>query len=106
MTEITSILDSIVPISDFGRGQSARIFDRAKRAPVIVVKHNKPEAVIVAPDMYRHFTELEEDHILLTEALARLERSEGKSTASHAEMLERYGLTSADLDLIEDVEFE
>ncbi|MDR1271542.1 MAG: type II toxin-antitoxin system Phd/YefM family antitoxin [Clostridiales Family XIII bacterium] len=104
--DITSMLDSIVPISDFGRGQSARIFDRAKHSPIIVVKHNKPEAVIIAPDVYRHFTELEDDKILLAEALARLERNKEKPTASHADVLKRYGLTVSDLGNEEEVEFE
>lgn len=86
MHTAASLLDNIVSISSFGRGQSAKIFAKAQRNPVIVTKHNVPEAVILEVGEYKRLSELEEDNILLTEALARLKNDREKPMNPHEEI--------------------
>ncbi len=101
------ILENIVPISDFGRGKASGTFERVTdSAPVIVVKHNTPIAVITTPAEYRYFVELEEDMFLLTEALGRMQCNGEKPSSSLDQVMTELGITEEDLASGQDVEFE
>lgn len=48
--------------------------------------------------------ELEEDNMLLAEALERIQNNVGKAAISFDEVLSKNGITQDDLELAEDVE--
>lgn len=74
MTITANILQSLVPISQFNKGQAAKIFDRLyTEKELIVLKNNQPSAIILSPDEYTRLTEIEENYMLLLEANRRLE---------------------------------
>lgn len=51
--ENKNILNMIVPISRFNKGEANKIFDEVKRDGVkIVLKNNQPIGVIMTPEMY------------------------------------------------------
>lgn len=51
--ENKNILNMIVPITRFNRGEANKIFDEVKRDGVkIVLKNNQPIGVIMTPEMY------------------------------------------------------
>ena len=49
MALATDFLQSLVPISQFNKGQAAKIFDRLhSEKELIVLKNNQPSAVILS----------------------------------------------------------
>ena len=56
-------LNSLVPITQFNKGQASKIFDRlTNEKQLIVLKNNVPAAVILSPD--RKSTRLNSSHPL------------------------------------------
>lgn len=108
MPSATNIAKSLVPISQFSKGQASRIFDRLHSEPqLIVLKNNQPTAFILSPDEYDRLTELEEDYALLLEAYERLENhEEDERGIPMSEVMEHLGITEEDLDEVGDVAIE
>ena len=74
MAIAADLLQSLVPISQFNKGQAAKIFDRLhSERELIVLKNNQPSAIILSPEEYTRLTEIEEDYFLLLEANKRME---------------------------------
>ena len=60
------LLDSIIPISRFNKGEANKIFSEVKKNGVrIVVKNNVPECVLISPKDYQQMMEAYEDTVLL-----------------------------------------
>lgn len=107
MVKTTELLKSLVPITQFNRGQASRIFDRLHTEPqLIVLKNNQPSAVILSPMEYERLAEIEEEYNLLMEANRRLAQSADKPTYSFSEVLSEFDISEQDLKMAEDVEFE
>ena len=71
-----NILDSIIPISRFNKGEANRIFTEVKNDGIkIVVKNNIPECVLISPKDYQALIEQYEDALLLAEANKRLSKN-------------------------------
>ena len=105
MAFTTDLLQSLVPITQFNRGQASRIFDRLRsERQLIVLKNNQPSAIILSPEEYARLAEIEEDYMLLLEANRRLEENNGKPTLSFQSVLDELGLTEADLEKTEDIQ--
>ena len=69
MAIASDFLQSLVPISQFNKGQAAKIFDRLRsEKELIVLKNNQPSAIILSPEEYTRLTEIEEDYFLLLDA--------------------------------------
>ena len=76
MAITADILQSLVPISQFNKGQAAKIFDRLhSERELIVLKDNQPSAIILSPEEYTRLTEIEEDYFLLLETDKRIEEN-------------------------------
>lgn len=74
-----TLLNNLVSVSDFNHGKASQTFKRVQDDnPVVVLKNNKPTAVIVSPDDYRRLNEAEENFVLYQEALERLKNDDGK----------------------------
>lgn len=83
MAIATNILQCLVPISQFNKGQASKIFDRLRsEKELIVLKNNQPSAIILSPEEYTRLTEIEEDYFLLLEANKRLEENGSKPDSS------------------------
>lgn len=51
MAIATNILQCLVPISQFNKGQASKIFDRLRsEKELIVLKNNQPSAIILSPE--------------------------------------------------------
>lgn len=106
MNAITTIniLDSIIPVSRFNKGEASKIFNEVKNDGVrIVVKNNVPECVLISPREYQEMVEKYEDALLYIEACKRL--SEETDYFSHEEVLKSLDISEEDLKDIE-VELE
>ena len=103
--QAAEFMRSTVPVSRFNKGEAAKIFDEvAKTGIKIAVKNNKPACVLLSPDRYEALMEEMENMLLMMEAERRI--AEGGSTYSFQEVLDRNGMTEADLEGWEDVEIE
>ena len=106
MAYTADILDSLVPITQFNRGQASRIFDRLHNEnQLIVLKNNQPAAIILSPSEFQRLSEIEEDYTLLLEATKRL-KEDSSSTSSREEVMSELGISEADLAAAEDVVME
>ena len=99
-----NILDTIIPISRFNKGEANKIFSEVKsKGTRIVVKNNVPECVLMSPEEYQTIMDEYEDAVLLAEAIKR--DKEKVKPISQKTLLEKYGISEEELDDIE-VEIE
>ena len=96
----TNILDSIVPISRFNKGEANKIFSDVKKYGTrIVVKNNIPECVLMSPQTYQQIMNEYEDAVLLAEAQKRL--SQNVEYTDHEDLMKKFGLMESDLNDVE-----
>ncbi len=107
MDHTANILKSLVPITQFNRGQASRIFDRLRtERQLVVLKNNQPAAVILSPEEYTRLTEAEEDYQLLLLARERLAGDNLKNAIPEQDVLSGLGITEEEIAQAEDVELE
>jgi len=107
MAIAADLLQSLVPISQFNKGQAAKIFDRLhSERELIVLKNNQPSAIILSPDEYTRLTEIEEDYFLLLEANKRMEDNGSNETISFDSVMKNLGISEDELMDTEDVDLE
>lgn len=107
MAFTTHILDCLIPITQFNKGQASRIFDRLRsEKQLIVLKNNAPSAVILSTEEYARLSEIEEDYELLLEATSRLQNPSNDTTISFDTVVSNLGITEDDLQTSEDIELE
>lgn len=105
MVYTNDVLESLVPITQFNRGQASRIFDKLQtKNQLIVLKNNQPTAIILSLEEFNRLNEIEEDYDLLLEANKRLENN--SETFSMKEVMEDFGISEDDIINAEDVEIE
>ena len=106
MAYTADILDSLVPITQFNRGQASRIFDRLHTENrLIVIKNNQPAAIILSPSEFQRLNEIEEDYTLLLEATRRL-KEDSSSTSSREEVMSELNISESELAAARDVVIE
>ena len=106
MAYTADILDSLVPITQFNRGQASRIFDRLHNEnQLIVLKNNQPAAIILSPSEFQRLSKIEENYTLLLEATRRL-KEDSSSTYSREDVMSELGISEADLAAAGDVVME
>ena len=97
---VSSMLDALVPISRFNKGEANKIFDELKQSGCkIVVKNNAPACVLLTPEKYQELLEMLEDQYLLALAEERMKRDSGK-TYSFEEIIKEHGFTKQELEEI------
>ena len=107
MDHTANILKSLVPITQFNRGQASRIFDRLRtERQLVVLKNNQPAAVILSPEEYTRLTEAQEDYQLLLLARERLAGNNLKNAIPEQDVLSGLGITEEEIAQAEDVELE
>ena len=107
MAIAADILQSLVPISQFNKGQAAKIFDRLRsERELIVLKNNQPSAIILSPEEYKRLTEIEEDYFLMLEANKRIEENGCNRTVSFDSVMSNLGISDDELLDAEEVDIE
>lgn len=100
------LMDTIVPITRFNRGEANRIFDEVSECGVkFVMKNNAPACVLLDPARYEFMVETLEDYALYFEATTRMESAKINGFVSSEMVMTGLGVTDADLDDV-DVEIE
>lgn len=103
---VVNMMNAMVPITRFNKGEAAKIFDEVKRTGAkIVVKNNRPACILLSPSQYETLMEMLSDYMLLVEAEKRVAANDNTENVSHEEMMREVGLTDADLaDVKADIE--
>jgi len=105
MQSAVSIMKSLVPITQFNKGQAAKIFDRVKsERRLVVLKNNAPSAVIMSPEEYERLAEIEENYYLLSLAERRLK--DGGIPVGVSEVMRRLGISPDSVQSAEELEIE
>lgn len=74
----TISLDNLVSVSELSHGGVSRALNRvADDNPVVVMRNNKPAAVVITPADYKRLTEAQEDLALYREAVERMRHDDG-----------------------------
>ena len=103
---VKNIIDSIVPITRFNRGEASKIFDEVNNKGFkIVLKNNVPACVLVQPDRYEAMIEALEDYALYFEAEKRIKNAQKEGFISSEKVYNDLGISESDLQDIE-VEIE
>lgn len=107
MAITADVLNSLISITQFNKGQASKIFDRLRtERQLIVLKNNTPSAVILSPEEYERLAEIEEDYQLLLLAQERISRGNLDHAVSFHEAMANLGISETDLNEAEDVEIE
>lgn len=103
---ISGVMNSLVPISRFNKGEANKIFEEVKETGFkIVLKNNSPACVLLTPEAYEQMLETIEEYRLLLEAEKRMENASQEDFIPRDRVLEELGINSTDLDNT-DVEIE
>lgn len=103
----SKILNNMVSITQFNKGQASKIFDRVKtEGRVVVLKNNAPSAIILSFDEYKRLTEIEENECLLRIAEERAKYYVPGSGISKEAVYDNLGVSQKDIDEAEDVEID
>lgn len=108
-TDLRDIISRLISVSDLSRGMASKIIQNVgkNKEQYIVVKNNKPEAVIISVEEYIELMEAKENLELLQMAESRMKNYAQEATFSHDEVLNRYNIKEEKLDeLMETVEIE
>jgi len=104
---INNMLNSIVPISRFNKGEANKIFvEVSKSGYKIVVKNNKPTCVLITPQTYQEMIETIEDYKLYIEAEQRMKNSKDNELIPFDDVLKDFNITQEQLDATKDAEIE
>lgn len=103
---ISNVINSLVPISRFNKGEANKIFDEVKQSGYkIVVKNNIPACVLLTPEKFQEMLDAVEDSYLLSLAIKRMENVKESDFVSSDEVYGRHGITAEVLQNME-VEIE
>ena len=74
----TVSLDNLVSVSELSHGGASRALSRvSNNNPIVVMRNNKPAAVVITPEDYKRYTEAEENFALYLEAVDRMKNDDG-----------------------------
>jgi antitoxin StbD len=103
---ISGVLNSLVPISRFNKGEANKIFDEVRETGFkIVLKNNSPACVLITPEIYEEMLETIENYRLLVEAEKRMVNAKAEDFIPSEKAMQELGISEADLKAI-DVELE
>jgi prevent-host-death family protein len=107
--DLRDALDHIISVSELGRGQASKVIQvvKSRKEQFIVVKNNKPEAIIMSIEEYNELMESKEELELLLLATERVKNANISGYKDFDQLLEEEGITHEQLDtIIDDVEIE
>lgn len=103
---LVGMMNSMVPITRFNKGEANRIFDEVESSGMkIVVKNNKPACVLLSPEQYENLMEMLSDAVMYAEAEKRMVANDDSENISHKALLDELGISEADLAAV-DVDIE
>lgn len=103
---VSDVLNSLVPISRFNKGEANKIFEEVRETGFkVVLKNNTPACILLNPELYERMIETIEEYRLLLEAERRMEDAKTEDFIPQEKVLSELGINKAQLDKT-DVELE
>lgn len=103
---ISNVVNSLVPISRFNKGEANKIFEEVKESGFkIVLKNNSPACVLLTPEAYEQMLDTIDEYRLYMEAEKRMENAKQEDFIPRDKVLAELGINKTDLDNA-DVEIE
>lgn len=107
MAITTDVLNSLISITQFNKGQASKIFDRLRtERQLVVLKNNTPSAVILSPEEYERLAKIEEDYLLLLLAQQRIANGDMEHTVTFNDAMVNLGISETELNEAGDVKIE
>lgn len=101
-----NVMNSIIPISRFNRGEANKIFDEVSKTGVkVVLKNNVPVGVLVEPERYDEMVEMLEDYLLFFEAERRMKNTTQADFVAEKQVMQDLEISESDFEDV-DVEIE
>ncbi len=95
---IKDIVNAIVPITRFNRGEASKIFDEVNETGAkVVLKNNVPACVLVKPEQYNAMVEALEDYALFLEAEKRVAGAAASGYIPAEQVQAELGISDADI---------
>jgi PHD/YefM family antitoxin component YafN of YafNO toxin-antitoxin module len=96
---ISDVVNSLVPISRFNKGEANKIFEEVKETGFkIVLKNNSPVCVLLTPEAYEELLETVENYRLFIEAEKRMEKAKAEDFIPAGKALQELGIKDVDLE--------
>lgn len=103
----TDVLNSLVSVTQFNKGQASKIFDRLRtERQLVVLKNNAPSAVILSPEEYKRLSDIEEDYHLLLLAQNRIAKGGMEYTIPFHDVMADLGISDSEVEEAEDWDIE
>jgi prevent-host-death family protein len=106
---LSEALEKIISVSELGRGKASKIINNieSNNDSYIIVKNNKPKAVIMSVDEYKEMVEVREKLELLLLSIKRLQSTDPSDYVDYDAVLKEFNLTNEEIDQLTDsVELE
>lgn len=95
---IKDMLNELVPISRFNKGEANRIFAEVNNSGYkIVIKNNKPICVLITPEKYEEMMDIIEDYRLFIEAEKRMKTTDENDCISHEQLMKNMNIDKDEL---------
>ncbi|MBI9014641.1 MAG: type II toxin-antitoxin system Phd/YefM family antitoxin [Clostridiales bacterium] len=107
--DLRNALDNIISVSELGRGKASKVIQNVEsnKEQYIVVKNNKPQAIIMSIEEYSDLQKLREEYELLKLAAQRVSESNDAEYRSIDDVMKDLDIDEKDLeDLEDDVDIE
>jgi PHD/YefM family antitoxin component YafN of YafNO toxin-antitoxin module len=106
MLNVSNVVNTLVPISRFNKGEASKIFEELKETGFkIVLKNNSPACVLLTPEAYEELLETLENYRLFIEAEKRMEKAKTEDFVPAEIAMKELGIEESDLEGT-DVELE
>ncbi|MCD7854943.1 MAG: type II toxin-antitoxin system Phd/YefM family antitoxin [Clostridiales bacterium] len=106
--KLLNFAEHLVPVSDFSRGKTAKIFDDVKKnnAEYVVLKNNQPAAMVISMVSYKALVEkaikmerlLDETEEKRLSALAEQRLNNSKDFIDHKDICAEFGFTPEEIE--------
>jgi prevent-host-death family protein len=96
-------LNRIISVSDLGRGKASKIIKNVEfnKESYIIVKNNKPKAVIMSIDEYNEMVESREKLELLLLSAERIKSNKQSEYVDYDDVLAEFNLTNKEIDKLQ-----
>jgi len=96
---MSELFENMISITDLNKGKGSRIISEVKKTGYkVILKNNRPEAVLITPEQFEEMLALKEELVDLTlglEAYKRLANFKPEESISHADVLAELGILKA-----------
>jgi len=103
-SNLRDIVNHIISVSDLGRGKASKVIKNIEsdNESYIIVKNNKPKAVIVSVDEYNRMVDSLEKMELLLLASKRIKTNKQSEYLAYEDVLAEFHITAEEIETLQD----